>query len=136
MRPFVPVELVRTDHQFPASHPYVRRFWVAALGSGAVAELLRLVRAAEKGEEVRLPRHLPQLLRADLVSVTASGLRVGNRVPPVPLEMRWRFPPSLSAEHTRWVRDRSATGSENPHGDQGDRLTGGKSGGDAKVGIG
>lgn len=135
MRPFVPVELIRTDHRFPASHPYVRRFWVAALGSGAVAELLRLVRAAEKGEEVRLPRHLPQLLKADLVSVTSAGLRVGNRVPPVPPEMRWRFPPSLAGEHARWARDRSTTGGEHPHGDEGDRLAGGEAGGDPQVGI-
>lgn len=104
VRPYVPVELVSSEGEFPASHPYVRRFWVAALGSGAIAELLRLVRAAEKGEEVRLPRYLPQLLRADLVSVTSSAIRVGDRVPVVPPELRWRFPPSLAGEHTRWIQ--------------------------------
>lgn len=104
VRPYVPVELVQTDGPFPASHPYIRRFWVAALGSGAIAELLRLVRAAEKGEEVRLPRYLPHLLRADLVSVTSNGIRVGNRFPVVPRELRWRFPPSLAGEHSRWIQ--------------------------------
>jgi hypothetical protein len=103
VRPFVPVELVESDGPFPASHPYIRRFWVAALGSGAIAELLRLVRAAEKGEEVRLPRYLPQLLRANLVSVTSNAIRVGNMFPAVPRELRWRFPPSLAGEHTRWI---------------------------------
>jgi hypothetical protein len=103
VRPFVPVELVESEGPFPASHPYIRRFWVAALGSGAIAELLRLVRAAEKGEEVRLPRYLPQLLRANLVSVTSNAIRVGNTFPAVPRELRWRFPPSLAGEHSRWI---------------------------------
>ncbi len=103
VRPYVPVSLVAGDGTFPASHAYVRRFWVAALGSGAIAELLRLVRAAEKGEEVRLPRHLPQLLRAGLVTASSGSLQVSNRIPPVPRELRWRFPPSLAGEHSRWV---------------------------------
>lgn len=88
---------------FGADDPYIRRFWVAALGSGAVAELLRLVRAAEKGEGVRLPRYLPQLLRAGLVGITAGSISVSNRFPPVPRELRWRFPPSLAGEHSKWV---------------------------------
>jgi hypothetical protein len=101
----VPVELVRGTGGFPTAHPYVRRFWVAALGSEAIAELLRLVRAAEKGEGVRLPRQLPQLLRAGLVGATSGTLVVSDRVPAVPREMRWRFPPSLAADHSRWVRE-------------------------------
>jgi hypothetical protein len=105
VRPFVPVELAIRHDGFPASHPYVRRFWVAALGSEAIAELLRLVRAAEKGEGVRLPRQLPQLLRAGLVDATSGTLVVFDRVPPVPRELRWRFPPSLAGEHARWLRD-------------------------------
>lgn len=118
VRPFVPVELVDRDGPFPASHPYIRRFWVAALGSGAIAELLRLVRAAEKGEEVRLPRYLPQLLRADLVSVTSNAIRVGNRFPVVPRELRWRFPPSLAGEHSRWIQHPSIC--EQPDGSSGE----------------
>jgi hypothetical protein len=79
---------------------------VAALGPGAVAELLRLVSAAGKGEEVRLPRHLPQLLRAGLVSVVDGNLAVVERFPEVPVEMRWRFPPDVAASHTAWLADR------------------------------
>jgi hypothetical protein len=81
----------------------VRRFWVAAIGSSAVAELLRLVRAAEKGEGVRLPRALPSLLRVGLVKADSAGLVVFDRIPAVPRELRWRFPPSLCAEHNRWI---------------------------------
>lgn len=76
---------------------------MAAIGSTAVAELLRLVRAAEKGEGVRLPRTLPTLLRLGLVQAESGGLMVFDRVPAVPVELRWRFPPSLGADHSRWI---------------------------------
>ena len=99
----VPVRIECRPGGFEPSDPYVRRFWVAAIGSSAVAELLRLVRAAEKGEGVRLPRTLPSLLRVGLVKAEASGLVVFDRVPAVPIELRWRFPPSLGSEHARWL---------------------------------
>lgn len=105
IRPTIPVRLIPTGDGVEASDPYVRRFWVAALGPGAVAELLRLVSAAGKGEEVRLPRHLPQLLRAGLVSVVEGSLAVPERIPPVPVEMRWRFSPDLSAQHAIWLTE-------------------------------
>ena len=76
---------------------------MAAIGAGAVAELLRLVRAAGLGEDVRLPRHLPVLLKSGLVGVQDGRLLVGRKVPVVPVELRWRFPPSLAAEHTRMI---------------------------------
>lgn len=79
---------------------------MAAIGPGAVAEFLRLVRAAEKGEDVRLPRHLPALIRAGLVVARSGCLEVGRRLPVVPRELRWRFPPSLSAEHAHWTTRR------------------------------
>lgn len=82
----------------------MRKFWVAALGPGAVAELLRLVNAAGKGEEVRLPRHLPQLLKAGLVSIVEGSLAVREKVPHVPREMRWRFPPDIAAQHAIWLK--------------------------------
>ena len=103
IRPTVPVRLTPATTGLAASDPYVRRFWVAALGPGAVAELLRLVNAAGKGEDVRLPRHLPQLMKAGLVTVIDGTLAVVERIPMVPLEMRWRFPPDLAAEHAAWL---------------------------------
>lgn len=86
---------------FEPSDVYVRRFWVAAIGTAAVAELLRLTRAAGTVGETRLPRSLPILLKAGLVTVSEGALKVGNRLPPVPTDMRWRFPPALAAEHAR-----------------------------------
>jgi hypothetical protein len=102
----VPVRLESRPGELSPADPYVRRFWVAAIGSSAVAELLRLVRAAEKGEGVRLPRALPTLLRVGLVKAETAGLVVFDHIPMVPLELRWRFPPVLSAEHTAWMQSR------------------------------
>lgn len=103
VRPTVPVVLQPRETGIDPSDSYVRKFWVAALGPGAVAELLRMVNAAGRGEEVRLPRYLPQLLRADLVSIIDGKLAVVSLIPPVPVEMRWRFPPDVAAQHAEWV---------------------------------
>ena len=100
----VPVRLSADRGRFEPSDPYVRRFWVAAIGANAVAELLRLVRSAEKGEDVRLPRTLPLLLKTGLAEVEQGSLVVGARMPLVPLELRWRFSPHLADEHNRHVR--------------------------------
>lgn len=100
----MPVGLTPCHDGFEASDPYIRKFWVAALGPGAVAELLRLVRAAGKGEEVRLPRYLPQLLKAGLVSIVEGRLSVLERIPAVPTELRWRFSPDIAAQHGVWAR--------------------------------
>jgi hypothetical protein len=103
VRPTVPTTLLEPAGPLDPADPYVRRFWVAALGPGTVAELLRLVRAAGRGEEVRLPRNLPALLRTGLVSIVDGSVGVVSRFPPVPEELRWRFPPALHAEHDRWL---------------------------------
>ncbi len=108
IRPTVPVALSARSEGVEPSDPYVRKFWVAVLGPGAVAELLRLVSAAAKGEDVRLPRHLPQLLRADLVSIVEGSLVVVDHIPLVPTEMRWRFPPELSSAHANWLAQRTS----------------------------
>jgi hypothetical protein len=92
---------MKSDGSFQPSDPYVRRFWVAAIGPSAVAELLRLVQAGSRGEDVRLPRYLPTLIRAGLAKIESDAVSVVDRIPAVPLELRWRFPPSLAAEHSR-----------------------------------
>ncbi|HEX6946821.1 MAG TPA: hypothetical protein VF246_05685 [Acidimicrobiia bacterium] len=103
VRPTVPTRLLDPAGPIHPSDPYVRRFWVAALGPTTIAELLRLMRAADRGDEVRLPRNLPALLRTGLVRVVDGCLGVASMLPPVPEELRWRFPPDLAAEHRRWM---------------------------------
>jgi hypothetical protein len=38
-----------------------------------------------------------------LVKAESAGLVVFDQIPMVPLELRWRFPPSLAAEHSKWI---------------------------------
>jgi hypothetical protein len=133
VRPVVPVRLEKSPGGFRPSDPYVRRFWVAAIGSAAVAELLRLVRAAEKGEGVRLPRYLPSLIRTGLVKAESSGLVVMDQIPEVPKNLRWRFPPSLAADHNRWLG--LSPHREPRHEDQGDHFTDGESHRHSNIGL-
>jgi hypothetical protein len=38
--------------------------------------------------------------------VVDGTLAVVERLPEVPVEMRWRFPPDVAAHHTAWLADR------------------------------
>lgn len=100
-RPLLPVRLTEDQTGYSPDDPYVRRYWVAAIGPGAVAELLRLIRAGATGRLLPLPRWLPVLLRSDLVQVEEGTLVVSDRVPPVPPSLQRRFPPGLREEHRR-----------------------------------
>jgi len=131
VRPVVPVRLEHSSARFRPTDPYVRRFWVAAIGSAAVAELLRLVRAAEKGEGGRLPRYLPSLIRTGLVKAESGGLVVVDHVPQVPKNLLWRFPPSLASDHSRWLG--LTPHGEPGHQNQGDHLTDGERDRDSDV---
>lgn len=95
------MRVIDSGHGYPPDDPYVRRYWVAAIGPGAVAELLRLIRAGATGRRLPLPRWLPILLRSDLVHVEEGTLVVADRVPPVPPSLQRRFPPGLRDEHRR-----------------------------------
>lgn len=106
-RPLLPVRLEERDEGVDPDDPYVRRFWVAAIGAGAVAELLRLIRAADADRAMPLPLWLPVLLRSDLVRVDGGCLVVPERIPLVPAPLRRRFPPGLKEEHRRAHEQRS-----------------------------
>lgn len=107
IRPLLPVRTEPVTDGYSPDDPYVRRFWVAAIGAGAVGELLRLIRAGQNGVAVPLPRWLPSLLRAELVAVRDGELVVASRVPLVPATMRRRFAPGLRDQHRRGFEMRS-----------------------------
>jgi hypothetical protein len=84
---------------YAMTHPYVRRFWVAAIGPGAVADLLRLAAAAQSGRSLRRPTHLPSLLKEGLVSHAGGNLYVPESVPRVPSRLVNSMPPALRRAH-------------------------------------
>lgn len=86
---------------YSPTHTYVRRFWIAVLGPGAVADLLRLTAAAQNGRSLKEPVHLPALVRLGLVRWEDGSISVPDRVPPVPDVLVRRFPPALRRAHAR-----------------------------------
>jgi hypothetical protein len=84
---------------YPLHHPYVRRFWTALLGPGAVAELLRLATAAARGRSLPRPIHLRTLARYRLVTSQGDRLLVRATIPRLtPMQVR-RLHPQLRVEH-------------------------------------
>lgn len=90
---------------FPPSHPYVRRFWTAALGPGAVADLLRLIVAARRGRPLPHPEYLHALARAGLILHSSEKVWVRSLVPPLGAAQLRSVSPALRAEHARAVAD-------------------------------
>lgn len=104
MRPIVePVLATTPTSGYSPSHEYVRRFWIAVLGPGAVADLLRLTAAAQSGRSLKEPVHLPALLAAGLAIRLHGSVIVNPTVPPVPAHLVRRMPPALRRAHARAV---------------------------------
>ena len=99
-----------TGTGFPTHHPYVRRFWTAAIGSGAVADLLRLAVAAQRGRSLLLPTSTAFLAGEGLVAWRHGRLLACVTVPPVPHRHVARMPPALRREHSRALVDLPSTG--------------------------
>jgi hypothetical protein len=84
---------------YPIDHPYVRRFWSALIGPGAVADLLRLATAASRDRSLPRPVHLDTLARYRLVGSDGDRLLVRTSIPRLlPTQVR-RLHPMLRAEH-------------------------------------
>ena len=86
---------------------YIRRFWVAAIGPGAVADLLRTIRAGQKKQTVTYPIYLHVLVQAGLAAYDGKRVTVPNPVPLLPPHLVRRLPPPMRREHAVWLRLRS-----------------------------
>ena len=86
---------------YPTNHPYVRRYWTATIGPGAVADLLRLATAAQRGRSLRRPTHLHVLVRANLVHTKSGNVFVRTAIPELsPIHIRL-LPPDLRRQHAQ-----------------------------------
>ncbi|NNC43544.1 MAG: hypothetical protein HKO03_09935 [Acidimicrobiia bacterium] len=119
---------------FSAQDDYVRRFWTAVIGPGAVADLLRLMAAAGTDRELKRPVFLAELARVGLArdgsasdnpginQGNGGGNREGNRgnnrgvnrgvnivsvrsvVPPIPEEWVRKLPTAIRQAHAEKTR--------------------------------
>lgn len=80
--------------------PYIRRYWTALIGPGAVADLLRLIRAAAAGTAIRRPVHTSLLASEGLVRFSRGRLEVRATVPLLSAAHRSRLHPLLQRELT------------------------------------
>ena len=99
------VDLIHASSEgFSPGHEYVRRFWAAAIGRGAIRDLLELFLAGLRQRTVQEPFYLGVLLAAGLVEVLGNRIRIPSRVPPLPTNMVLRLSPYLRSDHRRWER--------------------------------
>ncbi len=84
---------------YPTDHPYVRRYWTATIGPGAVADLLRLATAAQRGRSLRRPTHLHVLVRANLAHTSHGRVFVRTRIPQLTAIQIRLLPPDLRRDH-------------------------------------
>lgn len=94
---------VAIDDGFEPDDPYVRRYWVAAIGQGAVADLLRLVVAARRKVLIPEPTFLSTLISEGLASAVWDQVSVPDPIPPLGAVARKRLAPSLRAEHASFM---------------------------------
>lgn len=97
------VDLIHHSSEgFSPGHEYVRRFWAAAIGKGAIRDLLELFLAGLRRRTVQEPFYLGVLLAAGLVEVLDNRIRMPSRIPPLPSAMVLRLNPHLRSDHRRW----------------------------------
>jgi hypothetical protein len=100
-RPLIAPKLLPTTPGIEPTDPYIRRYWTAVLGPTAVTELLRLIVAARRSSQIRLPLRLPQLAAEGLVAIHDGTVWVAPLVPSLGDRQLRRLSPLLRAEHQR-----------------------------------
>jgi len=83
----------------PVTSPYVRTFWTAVIGPGAVADLLRLATAAARGRSLRRPVNLSLLCAACLARQHEGRVEVKTVVPELTNEQLRALPPRIRRMH-------------------------------------
>ena len=102
-RPLFLVEIAPGSCGFLPTDLYVRRFWSAFLGVGAVADLMRIVQAGRRGNAIRRPVSLQVLLAAGLIHVEGQVIFTGDRIPPLHPDAVRRLPVALRTAHHQWM---------------------------------
>ena len=86
---------------YPTDHPYVRLYWTATIGPGAVADMMRLATAAKRGRSLRRPTHLHVLVRSNLVHTRSGNIFVRTRIPELNIIQVRLLPPELRRRHPK-----------------------------------
>jgi len=89
---------------YPVAGSYVRTFWTAVLGPGAVADLLRLATAASRDRSLRRPPALSQLTVAGLARESAGHIEVRTVIPPLSSSQLMAMPPAIRRLHDQYTR--------------------------------
>ena len=89
---------------YPVASPYVRTFWTAVLGPGAVADLLRLATAASRGRSLRRPAGLSQLSVAGLARELDGQIEIRTVIPPLTTSQLVALPASIRRLHEEHIR--------------------------------
>lgn len=89
---------------FATDDGYVRRYWTAAIGPGAVADLIRLAVAAQRDRSLPRPVSLPSLVREGLCRLDGGRILVPVTVPALSARHLAALSPRLRREHARRLR--------------------------------
>lgn len=82
-----------------ATHPYVRAYWTAVIGASAVADLLRIIAAADRGVTIAHPLFLHVLTREGLLHHAESAIWVHGRVRSLGPRQIARLTPAMKRSH-------------------------------------
>lgn len=92
----------------------IRRFWVAAIGAGAVEDLLRLITAARRGKRIKNPKFISTLIREGLAATDGRTVVVRQLVPPLSVRQRARLSPAMRKEYDLYRGGRCDLNTTNP----------------------
>lgn len=81
------------------THPYVRAYWSAVMGTSAVADLLRLIAAARTNTPIPYPLFLHVLAAEGLAHHHGAHVLVHATVPPLGAKHVARLTPRLRRNH-------------------------------------